>query len=125
MGSSVFHGGFSTFVSLSVLAPTETYIFQVFFKMWFGIVLFGMANGFLLLPVILSFVGNVETSNDANEGSLPPENVYQKNKQSVEEEFMQVKKGVELIFKDKKSEPNCKARHLLIQSHKKASQKEE
>ena len=48
--------------------------------MWFGIVLFGMANGFLLLPVILSFVGNVETSNDANEGSLPPENVYQKNK---------------------------------------------
>ena len=27
MGSSVFHGGFSTFVSLSVLAPTKTYIF--------------------------------------------------------------------------------------------------
>ena len=27
MGSSVFHGSFSTFVSLSVLAPTKTYIF--------------------------------------------------------------------------------------------------
>jgi hypothetical protein len=59
MGSSVFHGGFSSFVALSVLAPTKTYIGQVFYKMWFGIILFGMANGFLLLPVILSFFGTV------------------------------------------------------------------
>ena len=75
MGSSVFHGGFSTFVSLSVLAPTKTYIFQVFYKMWFGIILFGMANGFLLLPVILSFVGTVNTVMDHSkieeEGRLP------------------------------------------------------
>ena len=59
MGSSVFHGGFSTFVSLSVLAPSKTYIFIVFYKMWFGIILFGMANGFLLLPVILSYIGTI------------------------------------------------------------------
>ena len=59
MGSSVFHGGFSTFVSLSVLAPSKTYIFIVFYKMWFGIILFGMANGFLLLPVILSYFGTI------------------------------------------------------------------
>ena len=71
MGSSVFHGGFSTFVSLSVLAPTKTYIFQVFYKMWFGIILFGMANGFLLLPVILSFVGTVQQVVDTSEGRLP------------------------------------------------------
>ena len=64
MGSSVFHGGFSTFVSLSVLAPSKTYIFVVFYKMWFSIILFGMANGFLLLPVVLSFVGSVETVTD-------------------------------------------------------------
>ena len=64
MGSSVFHGGFSTFVSLSVLAPTKTYIFQVFYKLWFGIILFGMANGFLLLPVILSFIGNIQSVTD-------------------------------------------------------------
>ena len=62
MGSSVFHGGFSTFVALSVLAPSKTYIFVVFFKTWFGIILFGMANGFLLLPVILSFIGPTESS---------------------------------------------------------------
>lgn len=61
MGSSVFHGGFSTFVSLSVLAPSKTYIFVVFYRMWFAIILFGMANGFLLLPVVLSFVGTIDT----------------------------------------------------------------
>ena len=61
MGSSVFHGGFSTFVALSVLAPAKTYIFVVFYKMWFGIILFGMANGFLLLPIALSFIGSTNT----------------------------------------------------------------
>ena len=64
MGSSVFHGGFSTWVSLSVLAPSKTYIFVVFYKMWFSIILFGMANGFLLLPVVLSFIGTVNTAMD-------------------------------------------------------------
>ena len=64
MGSSVFHGGFSTFVSLCVLAPSKTYIFLVFYRMWFAIILFGMSNGFLFLPVVLSFVGTVETVTD-------------------------------------------------------------
>jgi hypothetical protein len=29
----------------------------VFFKAWFGIIVFGMSNGFILLPVLLSYVG--------------------------------------------------------------------
>ena len=57
MGSSVFHGGFSTFLAIISLAASKSYIFEVFFRMWFGIIIFGMANGFLLLPVILSFCG--------------------------------------------------------------------
>ena len=70
MGSSVFHGGFSTFAAIFVLAPGKTYIFLVFFRAWFGIILFGMANGFLLLPVILSFVGPVTPVTDsASSGS--------------------------------------------------------
>ena len=60
MGSSVFHGGFSTFLAISVLAGSKSYVFEVFFKCWFGIITFGMANGFLLLPVILSYVGPVD-----------------------------------------------------------------
>ena len=61
MGSSVFHGGFSTFIALSVLAPSKTYVLVVFYRTWTGIILFGMANGFFLLPVILSFIGPTET----------------------------------------------------------------
>ena len=60
MGSSVFHGGFSTFLAIVTLAPSKTYIFLVFFRLWFGIIIFGMANGFMLLPVILSFIGQTE-----------------------------------------------------------------
>lgn len=59
MGSSVFHGGFSTFLAIITLASAKSYIFIVFFRLWLGIVVFGMANGFFLLPVILSFVGPV------------------------------------------------------------------
>ena len=57
MGSSVFHGGFSTFLAIVALAPAQSWLFQVFFKLWFGIIVFGMANGFLLLPVMLTMVG--------------------------------------------------------------------
>ena len=60
MGSSVFHGGCSTFVAIACLAPAKTYIFVVFFRLWLGIIIFGMANGFMLLPVILSFIGQTE-----------------------------------------------------------------
>lgn len=57
MGSSVIHGGISTFLAVLVLSMAKSYIFVVFFKLWFGIVVFGMSNGFILLPIILSFVG--------------------------------------------------------------------
>ena len=57
MGSSVFHGAFSTFLAIVVLAPSESYIFKIFFRMWFGIIIFGVANGFILLPVMLSYYG--------------------------------------------------------------------
>ena len=61
MGSSVFHGGLSTFLAISVLSLSKSYIFVVFFRMWFGIIIFAMSNGFLLLPVVLSFIGPVQT----------------------------------------------------------------
>ena len=57
MGSSVVHGGFSTFLAISVLSVAKSYIFVVFFRLWFGIIVFGMSNGFILLPIILSLVG--------------------------------------------------------------------
>jgi len=76
MGSSVFHGGFSTFLAICALGGSVSYIFVVFFRLWLGIIFFGMANGFLLLPIILSLCGplNEPTNNDpANEKSTPQE----------------------------------------------------
>jgi predicted RND superfamily exporter protein len=43
MGSSVFHGGFSTFLAIMSLAPAKSYVFVVFFRLWFGIIVFGMS----------------------------------------------------------------------------------
>lgn len=57
MGSSVFHGAFSTFLAIIMLSPSRSYIFKSFFKMWFGIIIFGVCNGFILLPVLLSLCG--------------------------------------------------------------------
>ena len=57
MGSSVFHGGFSTFLAICVLSFAKSYIFKIFMKLWVGIIGIGMANGFLLLPVMLSVCG--------------------------------------------------------------------
>ena len=62
MGSSVFHGAASTFLAILPLAAAKSYVFTVFFKMWFGIIVFGVANGFILLPVMLSFFGPLSPS---------------------------------------------------------------
>lgn len=65
MGSSVFHGAFSTFLAIVVLAPSKSYIFKSFFRMWFGIIVFGVANGFILLPVLLSLCGPLNTNKNS------------------------------------------------------------
>jgi Niemann-Pick C1 protein len=57
MGSSVFHGAASTFLAISCLATSRNYFFKMFYKLWMGIIIFGCSNGFLLLPVILSYIG--------------------------------------------------------------------
>lgn len=57
MGSSVFHGGFSTFLAISLMGFGRTYVFQVYFKTWIIMITFGMLNGIILLPIILSMFG--------------------------------------------------------------------
>lgn len=71
MGPSVFHGGFSTFVAIFALVVNKTYVGKVIFRLWFGMIFFGLANGFLLLPVLLSLIGpthEVEEPSKAEEG---------------------------------------------------------
>ena len=57
MGSSVIHGGTSTFISILMLGFAESYVFTTFFKTWVGIIIFGISNGFLLMPIILATCG--------------------------------------------------------------------
>ena len=72
MGSSVIHGGTSTFLAISMLGFAESYVFMTFFKTWVGIIIFGISNGFLLMPVILATCGPLvepnSLENDENSG---------------------------------------------------------
>jgi hypothetical protein len=81
MGSSVFHGGFSTLLAISALGFSSSYVFVVFFKLWVGIIIFGMSNGFFFLPVILSFYGPVEGDKPSSKSSSrgDPESASQNN----------------------------------------------
>ncbi|XP_032219705.2 patched domain-containing protein 3 [Nematostella vectensis] len=57
MGPAVLNGGFSTFLAFVLLAASDSYIFGVFFKIFFLVVLFGMWHGMAYLPVLLSSIG--------------------------------------------------------------------
>ena len=48
MGSSVFHGGFSTLLAISVMAFANLYTFKAFWKTWTCMIVFGMLNGIIL-----------------------------------------------------------------------------
>ena len=73
MGSSVFHGGFSTLIAIGVLAFAKLYASVIFFKTWIFIISIGMLNGMVLLPVLLAIWGPVEdhpsTNDNQAEGS--------------------------------------------------------
>ncbi|KAA0146049.1 hypothetical protein FNF29_08285 [Cafeteria roenbergensis] len=68
MGVSVINGGASTFLAVVVLAASNSYIFTVFFKVFFLSVVFGLAHGLIFLPVVLSIIGP-----DAHEDFTPQE----------------------------------------------------
>ena len=66
MGSSVMHGAISTILATSALAGSNSFIFMSFFKMYLGIVIFGLMNGFILLPVLLSLCGPIGKRKNKN-----------------------------------------------------------
>ena len=57
IGPAVFNGGFSTFLAFILLANSKSHVFSTFFKVFFLVIVFGLFNGLLLLPVMLSLVG--------------------------------------------------------------------
>jgi multidrug efflux pump subunit AcrB len=67
LGVSVFHGAVSTFLAIFILAFSRGYIFLTFFKSFFGIVVFGLGHGLVLLPVILSWLGVGSVGSDEDD----------------------------------------------------------
>ena len=57
IGPAVMNGGFSTFLAFSMLIFSQSYVFKSFFKIFSLVVGFGLFNGLLSLPVILSIIG--------------------------------------------------------------------
>jgi len=57
IGPAVIHGGMSTFLAFVLLSASTSYIFRTFFKVFFLVVLFGLFNGLVFLPVVLSLIG--------------------------------------------------------------------
>jgi len=57
MGPPVFNGGMTTLLATVVLGAAQSYIFQVFFRMFLLIVIFGLYFGMVVLPVVLSLIG--------------------------------------------------------------------
>ncbi|XP_066584061.1 patched domain-containing protein 3-like [Prorops nasuta] len=57
IGAAVAYGAGSTLLALSMLAFSDAYVFQSFFKIFLLVILFGLWHGLILLPVILSTIG--------------------------------------------------------------------
>jgi predicted RND superfamily exporter protein len=69
VGVPVLNGGFSTFLAFVLVAFSSSYAFQAFFKVFFGVVIFGLFHGLLLLPVLLALIGPPSHHGDKDDNS--------------------------------------------------------
>ena len=63
-GVAVFNGAFSTMIAIVLLVNSQTFAFLTFFRALILTVTFGLANGMMMLPVLLTW---------ANPQSFKPE----------------------------------------------------
>merc|ERR1712166_74443 len=59
IGPPVFLGGLTTFIGIAPLAFSNSTVFRTFFKMFFGIIIYGVGHGLILMPVVLSLFGAI------------------------------------------------------------------
>ena len=76
IGPAVLNGGISTFLAFVLLAGSKSHVFGTFFKIFFLVVTFGLFQGLVVLPVLLSILGpsstyhQADVSNDEDEGEV-------------------------------------------------------
>jgi Niemann-Pick C1 protein len=68
IGASVLIGGFSTLIGVSPLGLSSSEIFKTTFVIFFGLVLLGLLHGLILLPVLLSMCGPLESIMEVHDG---------------------------------------------------------
>lgn len=56
-GLSIINGGFTTFLSVSVMVFSTSEMFKIFFRMTTIVIGLGLATGFLFVPAVLSWFG--------------------------------------------------------------------
>lgn len=67
LGWPIFQGAVSTILGCIALLLAGSYIFLVFFKMIFLVMIFGALHGLFLLPVLLSLLGPVSCNEEAKQ----------------------------------------------------------
>ena len=61
---AVINGGISTLLAVILLALSDVYVFVAFFKIFVLVVTFGLYNGLVVLPVLLSILGPKSSTNE-------------------------------------------------------------
>ena len=90
-GSAIFLGGISCLIGAIPMAAAKSVIIRTFFRMIFATIVFSMAVGLILLPVILSLIGPLPISGVA--ASIDSHGEVEKKKK--EEEDIIAIKGAE------------------------------
>lgn len=92
IGTAVLLGGGSTFLSLSLLSMSKAYTFQSFFKIFFLVIIFGLFNGLIFLPTVLSLIGPSAYMPKLEHENSPYEIEELNAKKQIEEESKSQKK---------------------------------
>ncbi|XP_063533276.1 protein patched homolog 1-like [Cydia strobilella] len=77
IGGAVLLGGGATLLSFSLLSMSQAYTFQTFAKIFLLVIIFGLFNGLVFLPVILSLIGPAGYKSNVKE----PEEIEMNGKQ--------------------------------------------
>ena len=97
MGPAVFNGGFSTFLAFSILMVSKSFVFKVFFKIFFLVVVFGLYHGLVFLPVVLSFLGPPPASLQLGTNTVRPDEGGGDKKEKRNFKIVENKKKIRII----------------------------